>query len=217
MWGKFLAIDEGNLRLEVVSFFRITGRNYPYFEIWKYRKIGIIAQYVTTGKRYRLDNIDILVGLRLSFIICTLLVGGQYWLLCTEIVSWTVQKEKNYNKINILGGDRKLIKLLCSKDRPARLDRPESGTIIKPMISIYTSLQVFKIFNLLLKYVMSRKFCFASCPNLSFYQWLDRSASISVSPNTNLNCINAGTAAGSVSRSAVRSSQQSEFYISFKN
>jgi hypothetical protein len=34
-----------------------------------------------------MDNIDILVGLRLSFIIRTLLVRGQYWLICTDIVS----------------------------------------------------------------------------------------------------------------------------------
>ncbi len=50
---------------------------------------------------------------------------------------------------------------------------------------------------------MSPKFCCAYCPNLSYYQWLDSSASISVSPNTNLNCINARTTAGFVSRSAV--------------
>jgi hypothetical protein len=73
-----------------------------------------------TSKRYPMENIDILVGLRLSFIIRILLVGGQYWLICKDTVSQTVHKEKNYNKINILGGNIKLISYLV-----ARTDRPD--------------------------------------------------------------------------------------------
>jgi hypothetical protein len=65
-------------------------------------------------------TISIVVGLRLSFIIRTLLVRGQHWLICKDTVSQTVHKEKNYNKINILGGNIKLISYLV-----ARTDRPD--------------------------------------------------------------------------------------------
>ncbi len=47
------------------------------------------------------------------------------------------------------------------------------------------------------------------CPNLSNYQCFGRSTSISVCPNSNPNCITAGSTAGFVSRSAVRSKRMS--------
>ncbi len=64
------------------------------------------------------------------------------------------------------------------------------------MVSVYLAIDN-KIFILSLM-----KFNSAYCPSISN---LGRSASISVSPNSNQNCINAGTTAGFFSRSAVRS------------
>ncbi len=59
-------------------------------------------------KKISIDNIDNLVGLRLSFIIRTLLIGGQHWLICAEYRYYRTVHVKNtvYNKLNILGGDR---------------------------------------------------------------------------------------------------------------
>jgi hypothetical protein len=66
---------------------------------------------VKSGKRHQMDNIDILVGLRLSFIIRTLLIGGQYWLICAEYRYYRTVHEKNvqHNKYS----RRKLIMLFC--------------------------------------------------------------------------------------------------------
>jgi hypothetical protein len=50
-----------------------------------------------------------------------------------------------------------------------------------------------------------QKFSCIYCPNLSNYEWLEKTTSISVSPNSNLNCINAGIKAGFVLRLAVQS------------
>jgi hypothetical protein len=63
-----------------------------------------------------------------------------------------------------------------------------------------TSLAIgLKIFKSVVEY-FKRFQSSAALPtqSISNYQWLERSTSISVSPNSNLNCIYAGTTAGFV-------------------
>ncbi len=97
----------------------------------------------------------------------------------------------------LLGNDILLLSVPLKGPTGQIIDWPKTGIIGRLLASTYLAIDLHFYF-LSLIFICSFKFCCAYWRNLTNYKCLRRSASISVSPNYNPNCVNAGTTAGFV-------------------
>jgi hypothetical protein len=78
-----------------VSFFQKYRQKLSLFGDMKVQKNRHKCAICKYRKKIAIDNIDNLVGLRLSFCIRILLIGGQYWFICAEYRHYRTVHVKN--------------------------------------------------------------------------------------------------------------------------